>query len=556
MPIDTSAPRIALVAAAPRLGDFARNAAHLLDAARQAHAAGASWLISGEFSLCGAPAGDWWQRPDFHAAQAQALAQLAQELERDCPNMGLLLGHSCQLASGGVGNAISLLQGGQVRQQFVQNRPAHSLLGHAHYFEAAAHIQPHVLTLGGLRLGLLLGQDAADAACLQATLAAQPQALLCLEAQPYALGGHVAQAQKLQALAQSSGLPVLAANLLGGQDEWLFDGRLWAFNAQGQVLQHSPAFAAQPLLLNAADLQAPGQTLPAAEPAMSDAALAELWQALRCALRDYCDKNGFKRLALGLSGGIDSALVAVLAADALGAEAVHALMMPSPYTADISLHDAAELARRCGLRYDSLPIGPAFALLKNDMAPLFEGRAEDVTEENMQARIRGLMLMALSNKTGALVLVCSNKSEVAVGYCTLYGDMCGGYAPLKDVLKTQVFALARWRNRHTPAGCAAAPIPERIISRPPSAELRPDQEDLDSLPPYEVLDGILQAYMQQQASRADLLAAGYPAEAVEKVLRLLRGSEYKRAQAAPGPRVSARSFGPEWRFPVSSGFRA
>ena len=283
--------------------------------------------------------------------------------------------------------------------------------------------------------------------------------------------------------------------------------------------------------------------------------LAELWQALVLGLRDYVDKNGFPGALLGLSGGIDSALVLALAADALGAARVRTLMLPSPYSADISLIDARDMAARLGVRHEELSIQPVFEALLHTLEPLFEGRAPDLTEENLQARIRGMLLMALSNKFGAIVLTTGNKSELATGYCTLYGDMAGGFAVLKDVPKTRVFELARWRNAHDPFGRGANPIPERIITRPPSAELRPNQTDQDSLPPYEVLDAIVERYVEQEQSAAQIVAAGLPAAAVEQVLRLLRLSEYKRRQGPLGTRVTPRSFGKDWRYPNTNRYR-
>jgi NAD+ synthase (glutamine-hydrolysing) len=281
-----------------------------------------------------------------------------------------------------------------------------------------------------------------------------------------------------------------------------------------------------------------------------------LWDALVLGARDYVGKNRFPGVLLGLSGGIDSALVLAIAVDALGAERVRAVMMPSPYTADISWVDARDMAGRLGVRYDEISIAPEFEAFKATLAGEFEGRAEDSTEENIQARIRGTLLMALSNKFGSMVLTTGNKSEMATGYCTLYGDMAGGFAVIKDLPKMKVFAMARWRNQHDPYGTGKEPIPERIITRPPSAELRPDQTDQDSLPPYEVLDAIIERYMENDQSIADMVAAGYSAADVERVTRLIQINEYKRRQAPPGIRVSHRSFGKDWRYPITNRFRA
>lgn len=273
-------------------------------------------------------------------------------------------------------------------------------------------------------------------------------------------------------------------------------------------------------------------------------------------VRDYVGKNGFPGALLGLSGGIDSALVLAIAVDALGADKLRAVMMPSPYTADISWIDAREMAQRLGVRYDEIAIQPEFDAFLGSLGPLFEGRPFDTTEENIQARIRGTMLMALSNKFGSIVLTTGNKSEMATGYCTLYGDMAGGFAVIKDLVKTMVFRLAWWRNVNDPYGTGANPIPERIITRPPSAELRPDQKDQDSLPPYEVLDAIVERYMEEDQSPAEIIAAGYPQAAVDQVVRLIRFNEYKRRQSPVGIRVTHRSFGKDWRYPNTNRYRA
>jgi NAD+ synthase (glutamine-hydrolysing) len=283
---------------------------------------------------------------------------------------------------------------------------------------------------------------------------------------------------------------------------------------------------------------------------------ADLWDALVLGVRDYVGKNGFPGVLLGLSGGIDSALVLAIAVDALGADKVRAIMMPSPYTADISWIDARDMAQRMGVRYDEISIVPEFEAFKASLASEFSGLAEDTTEENIQARIRGTLLMALSNKFGSIVLTTGNKSEMATGYCTLYGDMAGGFAVIKDLAKTLVFKICRWRNEHDPYGTGKSPIPERIITRPPSAELRPDQKDQDSLPPYEVLDAIVERYMENDQSIESIIAAGFARADVERVTRLIKINEYKRRQAPVGIRVTHRSFGKDWRYPITSRFRA
>jgi len=341
---------------------------------------------------------------------------------------------------------------------------------------------------------------------------------------------------------------------VGGQDEVVFEGRSFALNADGSVAARAPGFEEK--MLFARVKQAQAAITIEAEVAPRDGWEAELWSALVLGVRDYVGKNGFPGALLGLSGGMDSALVLAIAVDALGADRVRTVMMPSPYTADISWIDARDMAERLKVRYDEIAIAPQFEAFKAALAPQFAGRAEDTTEENLQARIRGTLLMALSNKFGSVVLTTGNKSELATGYCTLYGDMAGGFAVIKDVVKTRVFALARWRNAHDPYGTGANPIPERIITRPPSAELRPDQKDEDSLPPYEVLDAIIERYMENDESVVELVAAGFRREHVEQVARLIRINEYKRRQSAEGTRVTHRGFGKDWRYPMTNRFSA
>ena len=351
----------------------------------------------------------------------------------------------------------------------------------------------------------------------------------------------------------STGVPLIYAHGVGGQDELVFEGRSFALGADGQLAGRAVSFAEDLWPVQASRSGADLVLQAAVDKPHSNE--ADLWHALVLGVRDYIGKNGFPAVLLGLSGGIDSALVLAIAVDALGKDRVRTVMMPSPYTADISWIDARDMAQRLGVRYDEVAIAPEFEAFKASLAPLFEGRPEDTTEENLQARIRGTLLMALSNKFGGLVLTTGNKSEMATGYCTLYGDMAGGFAVIKDVLKTQVFALARWRNAHDPFGTGANPIPERIITRPPSAELRPDQTDQDSLPPYEVLDAIIERYMENDQSPAQIVSAGFDPAAVDKVVRLVRINEYKRRQAPIGVRVSHRSFGKDWRYPITNRYR-
>ncbi|TXH48419.1 MAG: NAD+ synthase [Cellvibrionales bacterium] len=558
---------IALAQLNPTVGDLAGNAAQILQAASSAHAQGAKLLITAELSLTGYSPQDLLLRPDFLAACEAALAQLAQDLHTAAPDMQVLVGHPEQDAASTLGhwddarahpplfNAVSALHGGRVAQTWrKQYLPNYGVFDEQRYFQPATAQPPALLQVAGKQWGVLICEDAWIPAPAQACLAAGADALIVLNASPYHAGKAPERIAAMQALQQHCPLPLVYAHMAGGQDELLFDGCSFVLAADGQVRHRGAAFARDLIFIDL--LAFFGDKAAWAAPVLEawPSAEAEIWQALVLGIRDYVRKNGFSRVALGLSGGIDSALVAVLALDALGAAAMHTVMMPSPYTADMSWQDAQELATRCCLQHDEVAIAPVFEALKTSLAPMFGQRPEDVTEENMQARIRGLMLMALSNKTGALILSCGNKSEYATGYCTLYGDMCGAFAPIKDVLKTQVFALARWRNAHNPFGTAEQPIPERIITRPPSAELRPGQVDQDSLPPYEVLDALLAQHMEMGAGAAELQSAGFQPEITQKILRLIRINEYKRSQAAPGTRISRRAFGRDWRLPLTQTF--
>jgi NAD+ synthase (glutamine-hydrolysing) len=344
-------------------------------------------------------------------------------------------------------------------------------------------------------------------------------------------------------------MPMLAANQVGGQDELVFDGLSFALDASGALAAQGKAFESDLLVV---DLQAGAgdradlvrEPIPESPPPE-----AQVYAALVLGVRDYIGKNGFPGAIVGLSGGVDSALVLAIAVDALGADKVRAVMMPSPYTAEISWLDARDMAQRLGVRYDELPIGACFDAFRATLAGEFRGLPEDTTEENLQARIRGMLLMALSNKFGSIVLTTGNKSEMAVGYATLYGDMAGGFAVIKDIAKTLVWRLCRWRNTVSDV------IPDRIITRPPSAELKPGQTDQDSLPPYETLDAIVRLYMEEDRSVDEIVAAGHPADAVARVVRLIQVNEYKRRQAPVGIRVTHRAFGRDWRYPITSKFR-
>ncbi len=434
--------------------------------------------------------------------------------------------------------------------------PNYQVFDERRYFASGrdAGCGPVVFEVDGLRCGLLICEDAWFDEPAEAAKAAGAQLLCVLNASPFHLDKHGEREARMAQRARAVGLPLLYAHMVGGQDEVVFDGASFALDAQGLVGARAPSFEPATLVVSVnADGRVSGPLAPL--PPLE----GQAWQALVMGVRDYIGKNGFPGAIIGLSGGIDSALVLAIAVDALGADKVRAVMMPSPYTADISWLDARDMAERLGVRYDEIAISPVFEGFKQALAAQFAGLPEDTTEENIQARIRGTLLMALSNKIGSIVLTTGNKSEMATGYCTLYGDMAGGFAVIKDVAKTLVYRLAEWKNRQPTRradGSIGPVIPERIITRPPSAELRPDQTDQDSLPPYEVLDAILARYMEEDQGIEEIVAAGFAREDVEKVTRLIKINEYKRRQSPVGIRITHRAFGRDWRYPITSKFRA
>ena len=536
------------------VGDLSGNAQKIMLAARQAHAAGAQVLLTPELAICGYAAEDLFLRPAFQAACDEAVRAVAQ-MTADLPGLVLVLGHPQANAGAGLPhNAASVLRNGQMEQTYAkQMLPNDSVFDEQRYFAPGA--SPCVFEVQGVQVGLLLCEDAWWPQPARATAAAGAQVLAVLNASPFHAGKPTEREQVLRQRAQETGLPVLYAHMVGGQDELVFDGHSFALNADGAVAGRAVGFQ-ETLFYTQLQLSPNGGAHWQADRVPHASTEADLWHALVLAVRDYVRKNGFPGVLIGLSGGMDSALVLAIAVDALGADKVRTVMMPSPYTADISWIDARDMAARLGVRYDEIAIAPQFDSFRQALAGAFAGRAEDTTEENIQARIRGTLLMAMSNKFGSIVLTTGNKSEMATGYCTLYGDMAGGFAVIKDVLKTTVYALARWRNAHDPYGTGLNPIPERIITRPPSAELRPDQTDQDSLPAYEVLDAIVQRYMENNEPIATIVQAGFAAADVERVTRLIQINEYKRRQAPPGPRLSRRSFGKDWRYPITNRFRA
>ncbi len=545
------------------VGDLDGNVKKIVDAATQAYAEGARLLLTPELSICGYAAEDLFLRPAFIAACDDAVKAVAWQTA-GLKGMAIVVGHPTggdsrtrSVAVQSRFNAASVLREGQVVATYAKRElPNYQVFDERRYFTPGQGVC--VFEAGEaenlVRVGLLICEDAWFEEPARLAKEAGAQMLAVINASPFHVGKGYEREEMMAQRVRATGLPMVYAHLVGGQDEVVFEGHSFALNADGSVAGRAPSFKGNlfPALVYLA--QGAIKIEASIEPVRT--AETDLWDALVLGVRDYIGKNGFPGVLLGLSGGIDSALVLAIAVDALGPQKVRAIMMPSPYTADISWIDARDMAQRMGVRYDEISIVPQFEAFKASLAQEFAGRPEDTTEENIQARIRGTLLMALSNKFGSIVLTTGNKSEMATGYCTLYGDMAGGFAVIKDLAKTLVFKLARWRNAHDPYGTGQSPIPERIITRPPSAELRPDQKDQDSLPPYEVLDAIVERYMENDQGIESIVADGFAREDVEKVTRLIKINEYKRRQAPVGIRVTHRSFGKDWRYPITSRFRA
>ena len=542
----TTTLRIALAQFDFPVGDVAGNAARIaamIAFARDEYAADV--VVFPELALSGYPPEDLLLRPAFLQACEVAMTDIAAQARGIVAVVGWP-----QAAGSVVYNAASVLRDGGIEQTYRKRElPNYAVFDERRWFDVDPDREDCVFEVNGTRVGLVICEDLWFAEPIASTVAAGAQLVLVPNASPYEHDKHAERDALLAQRARETGAAIAYLNVVGGQDAVVFDGASVVADGDGTVHPAALAFEEQWLVVDfdpEVRRFAPLQwTVDGDE---SRDALA--WRAVVRGTRDYCRKNGFDKAWLGLSGGIDSALVLAIAADALGAGNVTAVRMPSRYTADMSNDLAREQCDAMGVAMVTLPIEKPFQGYLDALGPVFAGQPVDVTEENLQSRVRGALMMALSNKFGGLLLTTGNKSEYAVGYATIYGDMCGGYAPLKDLYKTEVFALARWRNT-----VGDRVIPQAVIDRPPSAELRDNQFDQQSLPPYDVLDAILQRHVDQEQSRADIVAAGFDAATVDKVLRLVRIGEWKRHQAAPGPKVSRRAFGRERRYPISSGWR-
>lgn len=570
--------KIAMLQVNPLVGDMQENAKCILEKIYEAHAQGAKIIMTPELALCGFPPADLLLRPAFMQACDEAVAWLVQQTAK-LEDLYLLLGHPVALQQLSLQdrlkryNAVSVIHGGRILHIYAKHILADAQTAvNSRYFVSGK--ETVVFEVQGIKFGVLIGGDVFDAPHgehpARKALEAGAQVLLHSSATPFYATIQEELQEQVGKVARLLQTPILTTLMAGGQDELVLCGGSFGVDRLGEVICRAKQLDEEVFYTNielsASKSIQEAQTTPTSYVVLSGVLKPlydiheALWRALVLGLKDYMRKNGFLRVILGLSGGMDSALVLALAVDAIGAENVHAVMMPSTYTSTISCEDAQKMAKRMGVRYDVIPISQPFDTFKQMLAPVFSElpapKFEDTTEENLQARVRGCLLMAISNRTGALVLATGNKSELAVGYCTLYGDLVGGFAPIKDVCKTHVYELAHWRNQHNPYQTVNQPIPERIITRPPSAELRPNQTDQDNLPDYAVLDAIIMYYVEANMSVEEIVKLGFTSEDVEKVVRLIKISEYKRRQGPIGTKVTSRAFGGDWRYPITSKFKA
>jgi len=536
--------RLALAQLNLWVGDISGNTERIIDAARHAREQlHADVVLFPELALTSYPREDLLLRPGLHRRIRAAMEKLGQTVH----GIALILGHP-HSEGGKLFNACSLIREGRIEATYrKQQLPNYSVFDEKRYFSPGG--EALVCDLAGIPTALTVCEDIwVPSTAVQARLAGA-RLLLNINASPYHMDKPLQREEVLRASVKEGGLPIVYLNLVGGQDELVFDGGSMVMNAQGQIVLRAPDFEEG---IYRVEIESQGEkSVRVLQGERVAPILAEegVYKALVLGVRDYVNKNRFRGAALGLSGGIDSALTLVIAVDALGKDRVEAVSMPSPYTSSMSIEDAREQAETLGVGYHSISIERPVESFNDCLAEVFSGLPPDVTEENIQARCRGVLLMAISNKKGLVVLATGNKSEMAVGYATLYGDMAGGFAPLKDLSKTWVYRLAHWRNRLSPV------IPERVIERPPSAELKPGQKDTDSLPPYEILDPILESYIERDQTPREITAAGFDPAVVRQVVALVDRNEYKRRQAAPGVRITKRAFGRDRRYPITSGYQ-
>lgn len=526
--------KIAIAQINPIVGDFDGNAAKILEYCMRAKTAGASLAVTPELALSGYSPEDLLLRPGFLAACESTLAELAREVR----DITLVVGHPARAGDRRF-NSASVIRDGKIIAAYRKHHlPNYTVFDEERYFTPGD--DPCVFDCAGTRVGVNICADIWWETAPRSAAHAGADILLVLNASPYHMDKQPVRVEAIRERISETGMAIVYANNTGGQDELVFDGASFAVDRGGRLVVQAEEFEETLVLV-----ECKGRNLLPGKIAPSLPLDAAVYRALCLGVRDYIEKNNFPGVLLGLSGGVDSALTLAIAVDALGANRVRALMLPSQYTAEMSLEDARAIAKNLGVRYSEFPITPVFELFLATLRDEFKGLSADTAEENLQSRIRGTILMALSNKYGSIVLTTGNKSEMSVGYATLYGDMAGGFAVLKDISKTMVYRLVEYRNR------VSEVIPQRVITRAPSAELKPEQTDQDSLPPYDVLDAIMEAYVERDMSVDDIAAAGYKKADVLKVARLIKVSEYKRRQAPIGIRVTPRGFGKDWRYPIT-----
>lgn len=545
---------LALAQFNPIMGDLSGNITKLRQLRREAGAAGVDLVVTPELAICGYPPEDLVLKPAFVDACMAAVEELAATTED--PGPVLLIGSPWRDGDA-VYNAVLLLEDGKVTQRrYKVDLPNYGVFDEKRVFTAGP--MPGPIPVRGVRIGVPICEDMWTPDVCECLAESGAELLVAPNGSPWEVHKPDQRIALAVARVTETGLPLVYVNQVGGQDELVFDGASFALSAENELVAQLPAFESALAILIYERTGDGWRLVDAPDPVPPPDPLQAQWQAMVLGLRDYVDKTGFPGVVLGLSGGIDSAVSAAVAVDALGPDRVQCVMMPSRYTSAESLDDAAACAEALGVRYQTIPIAPAVAAFTDMLSSSFGDRGPDLTEENIQSRIRGLTLMALSNKLGPMVLTTGNKSEMAVGYATLYGDMCGGYSVLKDVYKTDVFELARWRNNHRPPdafGPVGRVMPERVITKPPSAELREDQKDEDSLPPYDVLDGILRGLIEERLDNSALVERGFEAATVSRVRRLLDGAEYKRRQAPPGVKTTPLNFGRDRRVPIVNRYR-
>ncbi len=543
---------IALAQLNPIVGRIDSNFDMLRDARNQAARDGADLLLTSELYACGYPPEDLVRKPLFVAELRAAVETLALETGDGGP--AILLG-TPWVENGRLHNAVVLLTGGAVAAaRYKHDLPNYGVFDEKRVFDAGP--LPGPVNFRDVRIGVPICEDIWTPDVVECLAETGGELLLVPNGSPFEAGKSDVRVHHSVARIVESGLPLVYLNQVGGQDELVFDGGSFVMNADRTLPWQLPAWREE-VAITRWRRRGGGWECEQGATCRTETGLEATWQAMTAGLKDYVNKNGFPGVILGLSGGIDSAISAAVAVDALGAERVHCVMMPSPYTSQESLDDAAETATLLGTRLDTVSIGPAMEAFGNMLSSHFEGTNSGIAEENIQSRSRGLVLMALSNKFGSMVLSTGNKSEMSVGYATLYGDMCGGYSVLKDLYKTTVFALARWRNDNRPDGALGpdgAVMPETIITKPPSAELKPDQIDQDTLPPYDALDEILEGLIEDEATVAEIVGKGHDPDTVMRIWRMLDRAEYKRRQAPPGVKLGHRAFGRDRRYPITNAF--